>query len=142
MMKNDLNSVAYDDLAQSVAQLETLEVFNCRLFPPQVEQIFDTIVSSSKLKDLNLKFNVLSTVKPETLADALVKIQCVNISGCRLKNDQVQKLFGRIAESDIMTRLDISQNDLSETSSEVMAAIVNKLTHANGAVGVSVCSHG
>ena len=131
MMKNDLNSVPYDDLAKSLNNLEKVEILHCRLYPPQIVAIFEEISRGTNICDLNLKFNILSSVSPDILASALGKIESVNIAGCRLKRDQVSKLFEMMTDNDTLAHLDISQNDLSEVSSDVLAKVINNLKYAN-----------
>ena len=43
LMKNDLNNIAYEDLAKSVSTLKTVEILHCRLYPPQIVAIFEEI---------------------------------------------------------------------------------------------------
>ena len=131
LMKNDLNSIAYEDLAKSVSTLKTVEILHCRLYPPQIVAIFEEISKETNICDLNLKFNILSSVSPDVLAKALGKIESVNISGCRLKRAQVCKLFEMMTDNDKLVHLDISQNDLSDVASEVLSAVINKLLYAN-----------
>ena len=131
MMKNDLNNISYSDLARSLNSLQKVEILHCRLYPPQLEAILAEMSSRTQTCDLNLKFNILSSVNPDTLAHALGKIQSVNIAGCRLKSDQVKKLFEMMTVNDTIAHLNISQNDLSEVSSEVLAVVINKLEYSN-----------
>jgi len=131
MMKNDLNSVGYEDLAKAVNKLEIVEILHCRLYPPQIVAIFEEMAKETSIKDLNLKFNILSSVNPDVLANALGKIESVNIAGCRLKTGQVCKLFEMMSDNEKLVHLDISQNDLSEVRSDVLAIVINKLQYAN-----------
>jgi len=131
MMKNDLNSVGYEDLAKAVNKLEIVEILHCRLYPPQIVAIFEEMAKETSIKDLNLKFNILSSVNPDVLAKALSKIESVNIAGCRLKTGQVCKLFEMMSDNEKLVHLDISQNDLSEVRSDVLAIVINKLQYAN-----------
>ena len=89
------------------------------------------MAKETSIKDLNLKFNILSSVNPDVLAKALSKIESVNIAGCRLKTGQVYKLFEMMSDNEKLVHLDISQNDLSEVRSDVLAIVINKLQYAN-----------
>jgi len=77
LKNNDISSVDADILAQTVTQLECIDLGNSCLTPHQVETIFAAISSSSNLKTLLLclKGNNLSSVDPDVLARAVNKLR-------------------------------------------------------------------
>ena len=127
----DISVVSPAVLAAALVRLEEVSRAE-NLTQAQLESFFKKIAScdNMKLRKLDIYKRIdLSEVPSDILAEAVVKVNEVNISGTNLSPDQVQNIFSCITNCQCLAlnNLDISQNDLSSVSPEVLAESVSRL---------------
>jgi len=88
----DLSSVEPELLARAVVQLEEVDLRYTRLTTNQVNTIFTSMTGNCKLKTLRVCGNDLSTVEADVLAQAVTKVEEVDMSNCGLTPQQVTAL--------------------------------------------------
>ena len=115
-------------LSQAVVRLQECRLDDIELSRTQMDSVFSAIQESEdmKLKILHLGNTDYSEVPPEILASALVKLEDTNILQRRLSPNQVECLFNKMANSEIMNIRNIccpgSWLDTLNVSPEVFAA--------------------
>ena len=115
-------------LSQAIVRLQECCLNYIELSQTQMDSVFTAIQESEdlKLKILHLGIRDYSKVPPEILASALVKLEDTNILQARLSPNQVECLFNKMANSEIMNIRNIccpgSWLDTLNVSPEVFAA--------------------
>lgn len=127
----DLSVVSPAVLSAALVRLEEVSRAE-NLTQDQLESLFKKIASCDdmKLRRLDIYKRIdLSAVPSDTLAEAVVRLKEVNISGTNLSPDQVQNIFSSITNCPCLAlnNLDISQNDLSSVSPEILAESISRL---------------
>merc|ERR1712226_929854 len=59
----------------AISKLKTLEAYKTELTPEQAVAVLTTVSEGSKLKDLDISANDLSSVEPKLLAKAITKLE-------------------------------------------------------------------
>ena len=95
LAKNEVNSVDDKLLAQAVNQLEEVDLYDTKLTTQQAEEILVAIITSSKLKVLNMQNNKLSSVDPDIMAKAVNKLDSVEMYNTDLTQQQITKILSR-----------------------------------------------
>jgi len=97
--------------------------------------LFTKIVTSEriKLRKLDTRFNDLSHISSHTMAEAVVRLENVNLTETSLTPDQVQSIFTKISncENLKLTELDISDNILSSVPADVLVKAISRLERVN-----------
>merc|ERR1712192_337913 len=105
-----LTSVNTGLLAKAARLLEELIVPHTFLTSSQVEEIFEAIKGQdSCLRVLDISCNRLSSVDPETLSSAVVRLEEAKMERCSLSSPQVQALLKAAAESSSLVSLHMGQ---------------------------------
>ena len=128
----DLSSVPPDLVAAALVRVEVVARAE-NLSYDQANSLFKRIASCDniKLRRLDMYKRIdLSQILPDVLAEAVVRLREVNISGTALTPLQVMTIFQRIASCDKLqlSSLDISQNNLHSVPSELLYCAVSKLS--------------
>ena len=86
-------------------------------------------IKNLEIKDLNLSSNDLSAVSAATLAGAIIRLEICGLSSCVLTSHQLYAIFTFIREARTLKLNDLylSDNDLSEVSSDLLAGAVVRL---------------
>ena len=94
-------------LSQAVVRLQECRLDDEEISQTQMDSVFTAIQESEdmKLKILHLEKKDYSKVPPEILASALVKLEDTNILRARLSPNQVECLFNKMVNSEIMNIL-------------------------------------
>ena len=95
LAKNEVNSVDAKLLGQAVNQLEEVDLYDTKLTTQQAENILVAIITSSKLKVLNIQNNKLSSVDPDIMAKAVNKLDSVEMYNTDLTQQQITKILSR-----------------------------------------------
>jgi len=128
---NDLSSVDPKCLARSVAELEEVNLAGTHLTSHQCLEIVRFSANDSKLKKLNIGFNNLSLVDPESLARSVAELEEVNLSVTHLTSEQFHAMFRFSAVDCKLKILNIAGNDMSTLEPDSMARSVAKLEEVN-----------
>jgi len=92
-----------------------------------LNEMFETIASLSKLTSLWMHDFDLTTLDPSLLVKTLLAIETVDISRCKLTVEQLNKLFGAIKETTKLQTLSLRGVNLSGVDKDILAAGVNQL---------------
>ena len=115
-LRSYLGPVPADLLAKAVPRLMRVNLGYCNLSDEQTLALFEAIQDSEELelKNLDIKQNNLRSVPSDILANAICRLEEVNLEGCNLSNEQIMAVLERIG-SDLnqnLTELDISQHEI------------------------------
>ena len=120
----DLSSVPADILSLAVVRLEALNLEYGSLSPQQVSSMFKVIKESRNqiLKRLDLNGFDLSSVSPDILSQALVRLESVQLGRAELSPEQVQYIFQTVVESRnrILKKLVLTSIDLALVSLNIL----------------------
>ena len=128
-----LRDVNPNILSKAVVKLEEVNFLESLFsLPTQVLDIFREIRESEqmKLKELNFNFVDLSSVPPNILSKAIVRIQGeVNLDGTNLTSDQVNEIFREIVRNQTMMlrTLHIGVDRISAVPEDILSEGVMKL---------------
>eukprot|EP00092_Neocalanus_flemingeri_P021617 GFUD01023447.1.p1 GENE.GFUD01023447.1~~GFUD01023447.1.p1 ORF type:complete len:352 (+),score=137.57 GFUD01023447.1:47-1102(+) len=128
---NDLHTLPPTLLARCVNKLSILHCDNTYLLDSQVDALFLAISQeNSKLKELNILSNDLSSVSPTLISTSLISLVTVNLWGTMLTSDQVDAVFTILAKDCKVTNLNLSNNDLSNILPSSLSSCISRLTRA------------
>ena len=98
--------------ADVVNKIEKVTLIHTKLSELQQTKMLEVLASGkSKLKVLNLRFNDMSGVNPDTLAEAINNLEHVKIPHTDLTIEQAEKVLLRCIEKTSLKKLDIGNND-------------------------------
>ena len=128
-----VDDIPPDIVASSLVRIEDVKV---KLSWDPVMALFNKISSDENIKLLKLSTDVitnLSHIPPETMAVAVVRLKEIDVNDTFLTAEQVQSIFNKIADCENLklTRLNISDNDLSSVPADVMVKAISRLESPN-----------
>ena len=129
---NDISIIHPKLLARAINELEFATISDSSLTTEQVEAICLEFDKKSRLSELNIDHNDLSSMNSQLLSRLAHMVEDVDISWCSLKTEQAAALF---TEIQTLTRrnifqmkyLNIQGNNLSKLAPEVLAKAIVKL---------------
>ena len=128
---NDLHTLSPTLLANCVTKLSTLHCDNTYLQDDQVDALFSAIsLENSRLRELNILSNDLSSVSSSLLASSLSTLVSVNLWGTMLTTDQVDEIFTSLTKNCKVTHLNLSNNNLSNIPPPILSDCISRLTSA------------
>ena len=132
--RSNLSSFKPIRLAKMVSKLLALDISNCSLTNKQVHAIFEVLSKNSKMENLHISDNDLSTVEPDILAISANKLLGLEMNRCHLTSEQGQAIFNRMSEETKLVSLRVfeSKIDLSSLDPNVLATALNKLEIVDG----------
>ena len=131
---SDLSSVPADILAEGLVNIRKAEFENAKLTPHQAETLFLAIMEKSelKLRFLKIRFNNLSSVSPDILSKAVIRLAEVNVGYTQLTGHQVNTLMRTIVREKLTLRkLIIGGNDLSAVDPDILSLAMARLKTGN-----------
>jgi hypothetical protein len=112
---NRIQSVEPKYLENAVKKLKGLNISHTRLTPHQVEAIFTGLNGKTKMVNLTINYNDLSSLNATKLAMAITKLTTASIGTTKLTPHQVTTLMIAITEKqNKLKHLNIGQTDLSK----------------------------
>jgi Leucine-rich repeat (LRR) protein len=132
--RSNLSSFKPARLAKIVTKLVALDISNCSLTNKQVEVIFKVLSENTKMENLHISDNDLSTVEPDILAKAANNLQGLEMNRCRLTSEQGQAIFNKMGQETKLVSLKVIENiiDLSPVDPDVLATALNNLEMGDG----------
>ena len=130
----DLSYVPADVLAEGLVNLRKAEFENTKLTQDQAETLFLKIMEKSelKLRFLKIRFNDLSSVCPEILSSAIIRLAEVNLGYTQLTSHQVNTLMRMIlTEKLTLRKLIIGGNDFSSVAPDILSRAMGRLKTGN-----------
>jgi len=125
---SDLSLVDAKLMDRTVAKLITLDVWNTQLTQSQAEAILKNILSKdSRLTDLNIAENNLSSVNVRLLGEAVTKMESVDIGDTILTTQQIEAILTEICKNTNLTNLNMSGNNLSSVEPGLLARAVSQI---------------
>ena len=130
--ENLVSGVTGSLLSDAACKLETLNLDKTWITVGQADQLFSRISTcpSLKLRTLILSRNNLFRCDSRHLSEAVCKIEEVNLWNCCLTPEQVEDLVTKIDSHEKLrlTRLNLSNNNVSKISPELLSRAVSRLT--------------
>ena len=126
-----LSSVDPSVLSSVVSKLRSLNLHSVHLTADQVAAVVRAV---RLMDDLDLSYNDLSSLPGDLAAQTLCRARHLNISGSGLTTQQINSLFQLISNKDLktnLTNLDISNNNLSSISPDILSKVAAKLDQVN-----------
>ena len=95
LSESSLAAVRAEELGAAVARLEEVNLDYTRLTSSQARQVWAALAGPSKLRKLTIQNNCLSSVEPEVLAEAVNRLEVVDLHEGGLTWHQVTALLRR-----------------------------------------------
>lgn len=137
----DLSEVPEELIGKSVGQLRKVNLaslnhlvrdfWSTRLTPPQISRILKHSLQFNQLLYLNLEHVDLSQVPADLLAEALSRLQAVNLTTTNLSTNQCETFLTSAASSSTLQDVDLKCVDLQGVSPLVIAKAVCRLKKVN-----------
>ena len=129
---NSLTSLPAETLASAMSTLTELSLVFQKLNPDKYNALFSQINHSSNLKVLNLQGNNLSKVNPGIFGSAVIKLEKVNLSDCKINKDMLIRLFSDMQKDSKLKDLDVSYNPaLKHIDDHIYGDAINLLNRVN-----------
>ncbi|XP_063045259.1 NACHT, LRR and PYD domains-containing protein 3-like [Engraulis encrasicolus] len=114
-------------LVNPLCQLETLELWNCKLTERSCSSLASAISSGSSLRQLNLSENNLTdagvTLLSAALKDPLCQLETLNLWGCNLTGKSCSSLAAALSSGSSVKQLDLRVNALQDSDVEGLSAL-------------------
>ena len=129
----DLSRVDPEILAIAVARLEAVTLSGTRINNDQVVSIFSEMSQNTVMKEIDFKLSsdfILSSVAPEVLASALIRLEEVRAVAFGITDDQAKALFGEMAQNSQncnLKKLSLYGGDFSAVDPEVLVTAVTNV---------------
>jgi len=129
----DVSNVASEDLDTMINNLCSLVLWQTVLNKIQISCIFQSVIKSENLKELDIGYSYidLANIEPDTLATALNKVKKVNLGHTKLSMSQLSTLFKYISSKTMIRNLDIGYRDLGAIQTEILKSALKNLEKAN-----------
>jgi len=129
----DVSNVAPEDLDRLINNLCSLVLWQTVLDKVQISCIFQSVIKSGNLKELDIGYSYidLASIEPDILATALNKVKKVNLGHTKLSISQLSTLFRYISSKTMIQNLDIGYRDLGAIQTEILKSALNNLEKAN-----------
>jgi len=92
-----------------------------------VKKLFKTIKNLTKLTYFSMPSSDLTALDPSVFVNTLLAINNVNLTGCKMTDEQLNWLFGAINENTKLHTLYLIEVNLSGVNRDILAAGMNKL---------------
>ena len=126
-----LSSVGPSVLSRVLSKLKSLNLHNVQL---TVDQVAAVVQDIKVMDDLDLSYNDLSSLPADLTASALCRASHLRLSGSGLTSQQTNSIFQLILnkeEKTNLTNLDMSNNNLSSISPDILSKVAAKLDQVN-----------
>ena len=127
---NNFSKVSSPKLPQLLAKLTHLSLFSVQISAAPAEVMFQQISKNNSMESLSFKNVDLYQVNSEILSNALVNLKHLSLQNCLLDRKQVKEMLTKLVEGNSLTSLDLSGNDLSYASANMLATVVINLETA------------
>ena len=120
-------------LSGALLRLEHFHSHSLELSPEQIESLLTNIKEAEKMSLKTLKFlcGMFENVSPELLADAVIKME--NVDLCDVSAEQIREVFRKLADcEDVkMKKLDVSHLDLTLIPADIFVNVLKKVEEFN-----------
>jgi len=123
----DLSQVLAELLARAVSCLQTVNLRNSSLTTEQCIQMLEASLSTKCLVDVDLSGINLRQVPSELLANAVSRLQTVNLEGTKLTTKQCIQMLNFSLFCKSLVDVNLRYIDLSEVPSDLLARAVSRL---------------
>ena len=126
--RTDLSPVHLDVLSKALSRLEDVTLCHTFLTTEQAVALFSEMARTSVMKKFDIKIGWdLSSVNPNVLASALVRLEEVSLSGTSITHDQAVALCREISQNSQLKKLVLDYIDFSSVDPEVLAAALTNV---------------
>jgi len=108
---NNLSCIEPGLLASVVNRMERLWFAKVNLTKKQVQTIFSAMCRDTKLKELYIPGNNLSTVQPDTLATAVNLLETVDMRSTQLTPQQITAVLAQALHGTVLQSLSLSYRE-------------------------------
>ena len=131
--RTDLSPVHPEVLSKVLSRLETVTLGLTYTTTEQAVALFSEMARTSVMKkfDLSLDWVDLSSVNPNVLATALVRLEEVSPLGIRITHEQAVALCREISQNSQLKKLVLYSIDFSSVDPDVLAAAVTNVKKVN-----------
>ena len=120
-------------LSEALLRLEHFHSHSLELSPEQIESLLTNIKEAEKMSLKTLKFlcGMFENVSPELLADAVIKMENVDLFD--VSAEQIREVFRKLADcEDVkMKKLDVSHLDLTLIPADIFVNVLKKVEEFN-----------
>ena len=124
---NDLSQVNPDVMATAVNKMDKVGLGCVSLNATQCNAIFWLVAGKSKLKELDISDNDLSSVNKHDMAKAVNNMEKIDLEDTKLTNQQCSQIFKCAENESNLKVMKIGHNDLRAVESGSMARAVGKM---------------
>jgi uncharacterized protein YjbI with pentapeptide repeats len=121
LRKVNLSGVDPVLLANAVCRLQTVYLGRTDLTSQQCVQLLEKSLTSTTLVNMNLYGVNLSEVDPELLANAVCRLQTVDLGETRLTYQQCVKLMEKSVSSTTLVKVSLYGDDIDEVPTDLLA---------------------
>lgn len=123
----DLSEIPPNVISTALNKIELLELGRTELTSDQLTKIFETMAVSTRLTNLTISGNVMSQVCKDTLVAGLSKVETISLNHTKLSKSQVETLLDKIISGCDIRNLDLTLNQVSGVSNELLVEADQKL---------------
>ena len=131
LKKNNLTSVSPNLLSRALIHLQKLDLDEVELTREQMTATFELLLTSAQLKKLRIRKVDLSFVEPSLMSHLVSKLEEVTFEAIGLTSDQGRAIFEKLNETEVLRKLDLNGNSLSQVNADLLSKVVAKLEVAN-----------
>jgi len=122
-----LNNVPPKIFSSALNKLRIVDLSQIDVDHSQCSALIEAISRDTKIDNLDISSNNLSSVDPDILAEAVNKLRKIDISNTNLTSCQIERIFKGINFESKLKDLDIDQNRLFKISPDLLASAANNL---------------
>ena len=127
LWKNNLSSVNPNLFAQAFLHLDQLDLDEVEITREQAAALFEAPSPATRLRKLKMRKINLSFVEASSLSVMVSKLEEVTLQETQLTSGQGKAIFEKLNETEILRKLDLSGNRLSQVNADLVAGVVSKL---------------
>ena len=131
LKKNNITSLSPNLLSRALIHLQKLDLDEVELTREQTTAAFELLLTSFQLKKLRIRKVDLSFVEPSLMSHLVSKLEEVSLEATGLTSGQGRAIFEKLNETEVLRKLDLNGNSLSQVNADLLSKVVAKLEVAN-----------
>ena len=131
LKKNNITSVSPNLLSRALIHLQKLDLDEVELTREQTRATFELLLTSVQLKKLRIRKVDFSLVEPSLMSNLVSKLEEISLEANRLTSGQGRAIFEKLNETEVLRKLDLNGNRLSQVNADLLSKVVAKLEVAN-----------
>ena len=127
LWKNNLASVDPNLFSQAFIHLDQLDLDEVEIPREQAAALFDGLFPTIRMKKLKMRKINLSSAEAFSLSVVVSKLEEATLQATQLTSGQGKAIFEKLKETEVLRKLDLSGNSLSQVNADLLAGVVAKL---------------